>query len=371
MSTLSVSNLKHGSSASNNLVLDANGNVTAAGTVAMATPFGMRNKIINGAMEIDQRATSLTATGYTVDRWEYADSVASKATVAQSSISPPGFSKSVLATSSSAYSVTASDYYLLIQKIEGLNCIDLAWGTASAKSITLSFWVRSSLTGTFGGSIRNSATDRSYVFSYSISAANTWEQKTITIPGDTTGTWLTTNGIGIRLAFGFGVGSTFSGSAGSWSSSNLFSVTGATSVVGTNGATFYLTGVQLEVGSVATPFERRLYGQELALCQRYCQVMRGQGTYTVFGNGAFTSATNVYAYTALPVVMRSSPNIVYSAANTFYIDNGSAAAVFADQSGPYGFITAITSGTSQTAGVPSRLLANNNSTAAITITAEL
>jgi len=172
-------------------------------------------------------------------------------------------------TSLSSYSVLAGDYYLLAQPIEGFNSSDLNWGTANAQTITVSFWTKSSLTGTFGGAIENSAANRCYVFSYTISAANTWEQKTITIPGDQSGTWLTDNSVGLVLRFGLGVGSTYSGAAGSWGSTRYFSATGATSVVGTNGATFYLTGVQLEVGSKATAFERRPYGMELQLCQRY------------------------------------------------------------------------------------------------------
>ena len=242
---------------------------------AAATGF-MRNRIINGAMVIDQRnaGTSVTPTDgqYTLDRWKFDVSQSSKLTVQQNagSVTPPSsFSNYLGVTSSSAYSVLTGDYFAFRQAIEGFNSADLAWGTASAQSVTLSFWVRSSLTGTFGGSLRNSAGNRSYPFTYSVSSANTWEQKTVTIAGDTSGTWLTTNGTGINVWFGLGVGSTYSGTAGAWNSNNNFSATGATSVVGTNGATFYITGVQLEVGSVATPFERRLYGTELMLCQRY------------------------------------------------------------------------------------------------------
>jgi hypothetical protein len=138
----------------------------------------------------------------------------------------------------------------------------------------LSFWVRSSLTGTFGGVLRNSAVDRSYPFSYTISSANTWEQKSITIAGDTTGTWLTTNGTGINILFSLGTGSTLSNTAGAWAAGAYNAPTGATSVVGTNGATFYITGVQLEVGTQATSFEYRQYGTEFDLCRRYCEVYR-------------------------------------------------------------------------------------------------
>jgi hypothetical protein len=184
--------------------------------------------------------------------------------------------------------VAAGDYFVTRQIIEGFNIADLAWGTASAQSVTLSFWVRSSLTGTFGGALQNDASNTSYPFTYAISVANTWEQKTLTIAGDTTGTWLTTNAGGIHVVFGLGAGSTYSGTAGSWSGSNFLSATGATSVVGTNGATFYITGVQLEPGSVATPFERRSYGAELALCQRYFEKSYAQET--AVGTATLTNA---------------------------------------------------------------------------------
>jgi hypothetical protein len=157
----------------------------------------------------------------------------------------------------------------VFQSIEGFNVADLGWGTASAKSVTISFWVRSSLTGTFGGALYNNSFNLSYPFTYTISSADTWEYKTVTIAGDTSGTWLTNNGIGLGVNFGLGTGSDFSGTAGAWTGSGLLSATGAVSVIGTLNATWYVTGVQLEVGSVATPFERRPYGTELALCQRY------------------------------------------------------------------------------------------------------
>jgi hypothetical protein len=186
-----------------------------------------------------------------------------------------------LITSSSAYTVGSGEVFVIRQNIEGFNTADLGWGAAGAASITLSFWVRSSLTGTFGGSVQNSASNRSYPFTYTINSANTWEKETITIAGDTSGTWIgATNGIGLRVNFGLGVGSTFSGTAGAWAGSDLDSATGATSVVGTNGATFYLTGVQLERGSTATSFDYRDYGREIMMCQRYYEVLiAGIGTY--------------------------------------------------------------------------------------------
>jgi hypothetical protein len=265
-----------------------------------------RNRIINGAMVIDQRnagASVTPASGaytYTLDRFKAYASQASKFTVQQSSTATTGFINSLLVTSSSAYSVGASDRFDIVQGIEGLNVADLGWGASGASTVTLSFWVRSSLTGTFGGALGNSAGDRSYPFSYTISAANTFEQKTITIAGDTTGTWLKTNGAGIYLYISLGAGSTYSGTAGAWNSSFNTSATGATSVVGTNGATFYITGVQLEAGTTASPFEYRQYGTEFALCQRYFQ----KNPY-IFGAAISTNTLGVgYVF---PVVMRTGP----------------------------------------------------------------
>ena len=247
------------------------------GTQAQYT--GFKNRIINGAMVIDQRNAGLpvtpTSSAYTVDRWQLYVSQASKLSAQQNAgtITPPtGFRNYLGFTSLSAYSVTSSDAFQLGQAIEGFNIADLGWGAAGAQSVTLSFWVRSSLTGTFGGALINSAGNRSYPFTYAISSANTWEQKTIIIPGDTSGTWLTDNGQGINVRFSLGVGATFSGTAGAWAAGTFVSATGATSVVGTNGATFYITGVQLEKGSTATSFDYRPYGTELALCQRYYQI---------------------------------------------------------------------------------------------------
>jgi len=243
---------------------------------------GFKNRIINGAMMIDQRNAGASVAGnsvYTLDRWQAFSSVNSKYNVQQTPSATEtgyatrvnaGFTNYLAVTSSSAYSVGSGDYFGIEQPIEGYNVADLGFGTANAKTVTLSFWAYSSLTGTFGGALRNSAHNRSYPFSYSIPTANTWTQISITVAGDTSGTWVgATNGVGLDLVFCLGAGSTFSGTAGSWSSNNYLTATGATSVVGTNGATFYVTGVQLEVGSTATSFDYRPYGTELQLCQRY------------------------------------------------------------------------------------------------------
>jgi hypothetical protein len=266
------------------VLADTIGTSVSGASLGAGNASTMKNRIINGAMLIDQRnagasvtATTTAARTYVLDRWNYQTSTASKYSLQLSSTAPAGFVNSLKVTSLAATSLGSTDYYVIGQPIEGYNMADLNWGSANAKTVTLSFWVQSSLTGTFGGSIESSDVGRSYPFTYTISAANTWEQKSITIAGDTSGTYYTTNGAGAYLWFGMGVGSSLSGTAGSWQSINVLSATGATSLVGTNGATLYITGVQLEVGSSATGFEYRQYGQELALCQRYYETSFNPG----------------------------------------------------------------------------------------------
>jgi hypothetical protein len=264
-----------------------------------------RNRIINGGMVIDQRnaGASVTATNsapYTLDRWFAYSTPTSKFTVQQNagSVTPPtGFSYYLGCTSSSAYSIGSGDLMAISQRVEGFNSADLAWGTASAATVTLSFWVRSSLTGTFGGSLQNSDQNYSYPFSYTISTANTWEYKTITITGPTAGTWVgATNGTGIKLWISLGAGSTNSGTAGSWSANGYFSATGATSVVGTSSATFYITGVQLEAGTTASLFENRQYGTELNLCQRYYEKSYDQAQAPASFSSVIAMRTSVVAF---------------------------------------------------------------------------
>jgi len=285
---------------------------------AAASPFGLKNRIINGDMRIDQRnagaSVTPTATVYGLDRWKMGAPAASKYSFQQNaaSVTPPvGFTNYLGITSLSSYTISSTDTFLAFQFIEGYNTADLSWGTANAKTVTLSFWVRSSLTGTFGGCLGNGNATRSYPFTYTISSANTWEQKTITIAGDTSGTWLTTTSIGIALYLGFGVGSTYSGTAGAWASAEYYGATGATSVVGTNGATWYITGVQLEVGSTATPFERRMYGTELNLCYRYYwQQAANQSGTRPLGIGSYLLSSYIEWFAQFPVEMRAVPSLV-------------------------------------------------------------
>jgi hypothetical protein len=295
-----------------------------------ATGFGFKNRIINGAMVIDQRnaGASVTQTSsggvfYSVDRMIFSGSVGNKFSAQQSSVAPTGFVKSVLFTSLSAYTVGASEFFGANQRIEGFNIGDLGWGTANAATVTLSFQVRSSLTGTFGGALYSYSGDVSYPFSYTISSANTWTSISITIAGPTTGTFPTDNSGSLVVNFSLGSGSTVSGTAGSWSSTLYRSATGATSVVGTNGATFYITGVQLEKGSTATSFDYRPYGTELQLCQRYLPAYKSgtTGEYVVLGHAKSTSA-GLYNY-PFAVTPRVAPTgITISSAAHFYTLTG-------------------------------------------------
>lgn len=275
----------------------------------------MRNRVINGNMAISQRGTSFTnpASGdYTLDRFQFrSTNVGQTLTIAQNagSVNPPaGFSYYLGCTMSNAYSPISSDRFAIGQCIEGFNMADFGWGTAGALSVTLSFWVRSSLTGTFGGAVKNSAEDYAYPFSFTINSANTWEQKTVLISGPTAGTWIgATNGIGARIYWSIGAGSSKQGAAGTWASADYWSATGAVNVCATNGATFYITGVQLEAGTTATPFEQRLYGTELALCQRYYYKVLPGAIDKVFNSGYAGSGTSARLVSYFPVTMRTAP----------------------------------------------------------------
>jgi hypothetical protein len=295
-----------------NTITNAAGGNTAQinGFTPSISNMAGRNRIINGEMRIDQRnagasvTVNIDAQAFAVDRFSgRATTSAGAYSLQQDSSAPAGFVNSIKATTTTIdSSLGTSNIYAIRQIIEGTNIADLAWGTANAQAVTLSFWVRSSLTGTFGGSLRNAASDRSYPYTYTISSADTWEYKTVTIAGDTSGTWLTTNGAGILVFWGLGVGSSVSGTAGAWAGTIYFSATGAVSVIGTLNATFYITGVQLEAGSVATPFERRPYGTELALCQRYYYKL-----FEEYGAGFCTAATTARFIVHFPAVMRVAP----------------------------------------------------------------
>ena len=283
-----------------------------------------RNRIINGAMVIDQRnagasvaTTTTSAFAYTLDRWAYFVSVASKFTVQRTPSAAEtgyatrvgaGFTNYLAVTSTSSYTSGASEIFLMSQCIEGFNFADMAWGTANAKTVTLSFLAYSSITGTHSGSVSNSAGTQTYPFTFTVSSANTWTQVSITIPGSTSGTWATDNSQCLYLFFNTGCGSSKLGTANAWSGTVSYGVTGSVSVVGTNGATFYITGVQLEAGTTASPFEYRQYGTELALCQRYYEVMYADTSGQPIV-GVSYNASNFFSYWYFKQEKRSSATV--------------------------------------------------------------
>ena len=286
--------MAYGSINADTLVTSTSGGILGAGNASI-----MKNRIINGAMVIDQRnagaSVTLSATTgqYTLDRFYFNASQASKLTVQQSTTTTTGFYNSLVVTVASAATIGAGDYFTMNQLIEANNTSDFAFGTANAKIVTLSFWVRSSITGTFVCALLNSALNRSYLATYTISAANTWEQKSITIAGDTTGTWVAGgNGVGVAVRFDFGSGSGGMGTANTWQTGNLWSVSGSASstFAAQSGATFYITGVQLEVGSSATGFEYVNYQTSLANCQRYYE--KSYSTDVVPATSTFTGAVH-------------------------------------------------------------------------------
>jgi hypothetical protein len=267
-------------------------------------------------MRIDQRnngasVTTAASVTYTLDRWRYNNS-ASKYTMQQNagSITPPtGYTNYLGCTSTSAYTMAAGDYFQVEQPIEGYNVSDFAWGTAGAKTVTLSFQVYSSLTGTFSAWLVNNGSTRLYIFTYNIPVANTWTQISVTISGDTSGTWVTNNGIGIRLGFNLGQGSNYVGATpNTWGSSTYWQPSGCVNLINTNGATWYVTGVQLEQNTSATPFERRLYNQELANCQRYYWTTVGSRPLLV---NNLVGGTNRISLPLNPVSMRTNATITY------------------------------------------------------------
>jgi len=277
---------------------DANGNSLRGGMY--------RNLIINGDMRIDQRNAGGAVTAgnaYPVDRWYISNTANGSYSAQQVSDTPVGFSSSLKVTVTAAQTANIGNL-APVQIIEGNNISHLDWGTSDAKSVTLSFWVRSSLTGTFGGSLRNSSSNRSYPFTYTISVADTWEYKTITIAGDTSGTWLTTNGVGIRVRFSLYAVASSLQSAGTWYAGSATGATGQTQLASTNGATFYITGVQLEVGEGASDFEFLPYDVQLARCQRYFQTIGSFQAATIT-----TNQTVVVGCYSMYCPMRADPSL--------------------------------------------------------------
>jgi len=299
---------------------DVIGTSVANSNLGAGNATSFKNRMINGNCIVNQYATTYTVNNteqYPVDRIPVRCNVSGlSATTAQNSTAPSGFRNSIFINVTTGGTPSGADRGYMVQKIEGYNVADFMLGTATAVTWTFSFWVRSSLTGTFSGSFQNESQNRSYLFTYTINTANTWEQKTITVTGDTTGTWATGNTGGLFVLLNLGNGPTLlSSTTGSWIAGDFRGVTGTTALFANSGATFYTTGWQLEVGSFATGFDNRPYGTELLLCMRYMYAIRSVNAANGDGTGmtGTVSGGNPSRVQAPhPVIMRSSPSLTFS-----------------------------------------------------------
>ena len=294
---------------------------------------GRRNIIINGAMQVAQRGTSSTSNGFLLDRFNIQNVSDGAFSATQDSSAPTGFENSLkIEVTTADTSLSATQNLRCEYRVEGKDMFYLDWGTSNAKTITLSFYVKSSLTGTFSGAINNSDFNRAYPFTYTISSANTWEYKTVKIDGDTTGTWLVTNGIGMNICWSLGAGSSRVGTADAWAAVNVQGVSGQVELIGTVNATWQLTGVQLELGEQATPFEHRSFGEELALCQRYLYyIVQGGSTgdnMVHIGRGNSNSSVRFIVTSAVP--LRASPTVTNSGGSGFRVKRGDSGTTIGD-----------------------------------------
>ena len=341
------------------------------GLSSSAQYIGFKNRIINGDMRIDQRnaGAAVSTQGYLVDRWRtWFDQSYSFQQVADA---PAGYKYSLKVTKTSA---TASTYGFLLQYIEGQNVVDLSFGSSTATAVTLSFWVKSSINGIFTASLTNSAENRAYLATYTINAVNTWEYKTVTIPGDMSGAWSTDSGKGVTVQFDFaGANPTYA--AGSWVAANPVRATGTTNIGTTNNATFQITGVQLEKGSVATAFDYRPFGTELQLCQRY-YYQHITGDQQVICNVMYYTAAAIYGVVTLPVSMRTAPSLVSNTGTNYYFVESGGASDFMNS------IFILKTGSANTCGIGnnseaggtngySGWLASNNAATRVGFSAEL
>lgn len=295
--------------------LTFNDNTTQA-TSPFAGGLGFRNRIINGDMRISQRGTSfsLSSSAYTLDRWQIDASGGGAFSIQQSSDAPTGFSNSMLITVTTAdSSIAAGDYYILTQRIEGFNVADLGFGSASVSPVAISFWVKGSVVGTYAVSILAfNAAYRTYLGTITINSANTWEQKSLVVSGDTASVIRTNNNWGLGLAFDLGCGSTFNGTAGSWVAGEKYGTGSTVKLISTLNATLQITGVQLEKGSTATSFDYRDYGREEILCRRYLNAYGGDGINDILAFGTMYSTTQGIVGVPFPVPMRATPTLSVS-----------------------------------------------------------
>jgi len=327
-----------------------------------------RNLIINGSMAVAQRGTSSSLSSgaiFLIDRFQTYEGTGGSLNIEQSTTAPDGFYYSSKWTVTSADTSLASGEQVWVrQRIEGNNMAHLGWGTSSAKTVTLSFWVRSSVTGTFAGSFQNQDGNRVYPYTYSILSADTWEYKEVTLTGDTTGTWLKTNGNGCTIYWSFGMATNLQGTVGAWAASSARTASGETQLIANNGATFYLTGVQLEVGDTATPFEHgKSYGEELAKCQRYYRQWGGNSGNERIAVGFYHSASNFRLCVDLNPEMRTSPTLSVTSHSHFHTEYNGASAVNTfhglDQASPKIAAFVVTTTRTASGGMAGQLMTNS------------
>ena len=380
----STGNLVLQTAGTNAVTYDANQNATHTGSISTPQTFGFKNRIINGAMMVDQRnaGSSVTINGigiFSLDRWKNRANGSGTYTAQQSTTAPAGFSYSQKYTvATTASSISAGDNYWFIQEIEGYNVADLNWGTANAKPITVSFWVQSSVTGTYSISVSNGTNyNRGYVSTYNITSANTWQYVTITIPGDTTGTWTTSNAGGLTLIFNLGAGSNYQTTANTWAGAFYQATSSTVQWISNSSATFYITGVQVEVGKLATPFDMRDYGNELRMCQRY-YFQQGGSAYNRFGGGIAIGRSSTIAMSPafFPVPMRVFPTITGVNLGSTTLQGTAVSSIATDASetsanyiiGPARVVLTLSG---LTTGTSYEWESNNNNTTRLTFSAEI
>jgi hypothetical protein len=356
---------------------------------AISTPntFGFKNRIINGGMQISQRngtTATTTTNAYTLDRWNAYQNTTGSMTVQQSSVAPAGFTNSLAVAITGTAVSLGTNIALVRQYIEGYNIADLGYGTSNSKTVTLSFWVQSSATGTYCGTVQDAGDDYAYAFTYSIASANTWQQVSITIPGTSSGTWNTTNGRGLDITFQLaGTGSL---TANTWQANgtggNYYYATSAQTNLFAASNTFYITGVQLEKGTQATSFDYRPYGTELQLCQRYCinyNSASANGTYYRYVTMTCPTTTGLAGEFPFPVTMRATPSVTTTGTASNYaalfqtstIACSAIPAVGGDGSSPWSVNLQSSVASGLTAGYCATLMSNNNNTSYLLFSAEL
>jgi hypothetical protein len=364
--------------------IDASQNVSFTNGVNMPNTFGFKNRIINGGMVVNQYApgasviSTAASTVRPLDRFFVDNNGSGTVTCAQSTTAPAGFSNSLSLTVVSTDTPASGDYLLLSQIIEGYNIADLNWGTANAKTVTVSFWVRSSVTGTYGGSIRGGTSFYSYVFTYTVNAANTWEQKTITVPGTALTSFNTTTSQGFQVMLDLGSGTGQDGTANTWQAGSKWRTSACVNWISNSGATFLTTGWQVEVGTQATSFDFRSYGTELDLCQRYCEAYRADSStnYAYFSIGQVQTSIDTRQTFNFKTQKRALPTLSASAGSTFILDAAPTSVVVSTLvldrvtlNG--GTITASPSSSTMSAQQCVRMIQNNTSTCFIIFIAEL